>query len=201
MTKLKLCGMMTEQDAAFCNQVQPDLIGIVFAPGRKRTVTPEKAARIRRVLDRSIPAVGVFIDAQLSEITALADRRIIDFAQLHGSEDNAYISELRKRSNLLIIQAFRVQSEADIRNAERSEADIVLLDGGAGEGKAFDWSHLRNFRRPFFLAGGLDPVCVKDVIARYAPYGVDVSSGIETDGRKDLEKMQAFADAVRTAGA
>lgn len=197
MTKIKLCGMMSVQDAGYCNLVKPDLAGIIFAPGRMRTVTPNQAHCIRRALDRRIPAVGVFINAQIGEITALGDRGIIQLAQLHGSEDNAYIAELRKRSNLLIIQAIRVRSDADMQRAEKSDADILLLDGGAGEGRTFDWSHLRDFRRPYFLAGGLDAECVGQAIRDYAPYGVDVSSGIESDGRKDPIKMQAFVSAVR----
>ena len=200
MAKIKLCGLMTAQDAEYCNIVKPDLAGMVFAPGRRRTVSHEQAVTIRDALDASIPAVGVFIDARIAEIASLAERGIIQFVQLHGNEDNAYIYELRKNVDILIIQAFRVQSTTEMHSAERSDADIVLLDGGAGEGKEFNWKHLRYFTRPFFLAGGLNPIRVKHAIALHEPYGVDVSSGIETDGKKDLEKMQAFVDAVRSAG-
>jgi len=197
MAKIKLCGLMTEQDAQYCNIVKPDLAGMVFAPNRRRTVTAEQAVKIRKALDDSIPMVGVFVNAQIAEITELVERKIIQFVQLHGDEDNAYISDLRKQIGVPIIQAFRVQSTTEMHSAERSDADIVLLDGGAGDGKEFNWKHLRYFTRPFFLAGGLNPIRVKHAIALHEPYGVDVSSGIETDGKKDLEKMQAFVNAVR----
>ena len=166
---------MSAQDAEYCNIVKPDLAGMVFAPDRRRTVTHAQAKIIRDALDDSIPAVGVFIDAEISEITELVRAGIIQFVQLHGSEQNEYIRALRKQiENTPIIQAFRVQSETELLCAERSDADIVLLDGGAGEGKEFNWKHLRYFTRPFFLAGGLNPIRVKHAIALHEPYVSDL---------------------------
>ena len=122
---------------------------------------------------------------------------MIDIAQLHGSEDEEYLAELRKQTDKPLIRAFRIRTREDLDAAEKSPADFVLLDAGAGDGKTFDWDLLENFSRPCFLAGGLDPENVREAIERCRPYAVDVSSGIETNGFKDEAKMQAFVDKVR----
>ncbi len=197
MTRVKLCGIMTAAEAAWINKLEPEIAGMVFAPHHRRTVTREQAHLIRNTVSRSIPLAGVFADAPISEINEIADEGLIQFAQLQGHEDNTYIRDLRTETGLIIIQKFRVQSDTEMLAAERSDADLVLLDGGFGEGKPFNWQKLRYFTRPFFLAGGLDPARVKNTVALYEPYGVDVSEGIETDGQKDFEKMQAFMRAVR----
>ncbi len=122
---------------------------------------------------------------------------MIDIAQLHGGEDREYIKRLRKLTDKPLIQAFRIRAESDIANAGLSSADYVLLDSGAGTGKAFDWRLIQGFKKPFFLAGGLAPDNAGEAVRQLHPYGVDVSSGIETDGVKDKHKMAAFAAAVR----
>ena len=124
-----------------------------------------------------------------------------DLVQLHGSEDEAYIGRLRERTDKLIIRAFRVDGEEDIQRAQASTADYVLLDSGSGgTGKAFDRELLARMNRPYFLAGGLDAATVGEAVRRWRPYAVDVSSGIETDGKKDPEKMRTFVERVRCAG-
>ena len=125
---------------------------------------------------------------------------VIDVAQLHGSEDDDYIARLRALTGKPIFRAFKVKSEADLPAIENCAADLVLLDSGAGTGKTFDWSLVRSVQRPYFLAGGLDPDNVADAIAALHPYGVDVSSGIETDGVKDESKMAAFVAVARKEG-
>ena len=137
------------------------------------------------------------MDEDAERAAGLLNAGVIDLAQLHGHEDDAYVARLRHLTDRPVIRAFRVSSPADIRRAERSPADLVLLDAGAGGGAAFDWELLRAMRRPFFLAGGLDSENVGDAVALFRPFGVDVSSGIETGGVKDPVKMRAFAAAVK----
>ena len=122
---------------------------------------------------------------------------VIDIAQLHGHEDEAYISRLRSLAGMPVIQAFRVRNEEDALAAQSSPADAILLDAGAGDGKPFDWNWLRAVTRPYFLAGGLNPENVSRAVRDLKPFAVDVSSGIETDGFKDINKMRAFVRAVR----
>ena len=200
MTRLKLCGLMRAADAEAVNAVRPELAGIILSPGFRRSVTAETAAEIRRALDRLIPAVGVFVNAQIREITAFASRGIIQLVQLHGTEDDAYIWQLRRVCTLPIIKAFRIASADDLQKAERSDADLVLLGSGTGTGQTFEWSLLNGFPRPYFLAGGLTPENAAAAIEALHPYGVDVSSGIETDGQKDAEKIRRFAEIVRQSG-
>ena len=133
-------------------------------------------------------------------MAGLLDRGVIDVAQLHGSEDDAYIASLRVLTDKPIFRAFKIKSEDDLPAIESCTADLVLLDSGAGTGKTFDWSLVQSVRRLYFLAGGLDPENVADAIAALHPYGVDVSSGIETDGVKDEVKMAAFVAAARREG-
>lgn len=197
MTKIKICGLMTPQDAAFVNAVQPDFAGMILSPGFRRTVTRETAAAIRKALDAAIPAVGVFVDADPADIAAYVNSGIIQTVQLHGHEDAAYIEKLRQMTDAQIFQAFRIRSAADVQQAEQSAADMILLDSGTGTGKVFDWSLLSDIRRPYLLAGGLHPGNVAEAVAALHPAGVDVSSGVETDGRKDFAKIQAFVRAVR----
>lgn len=197
MTKIKICGLMSAQDAQYANEVRPDLAGMILAPKFRRTVSADTAREIRKALNPEIPAVGVFVNAQIQEITAFSERGIIQLVQLHGSEDAAYIRDLRMVCTLPVIQAFQIHTADDICRAEQSDADIVLLDAGTGTGKTFDHTLLDGFSRPYFLAGGLYPENAAALTAQYRPYGVDVSSGVETDGRKDFVKMQAFVNAVR----
>ena len=197
MTKIKICGLMTPQDAAFVNAVQPDFAGMILSPGFRRTVTRENAAAIREALDTAIPAVGVFVDADPADIAAYVNSGIIQTVQLHGHEDAAYIEKLRQMTDAQIFQAFRIRSAADVQQAEQSAADMILLDSGTGTGRVFDWSLLSDIRRPYLLAGGLHPGNVAEAVAALHSAGVDVSSGVETDGRKDFAKIQAFVRAVR----
>ena len=133
------------------------------------------------------------------QVAALLNTGVIDLAQLHGDEDEAYIQTLRGMTDKPIIQAFRIDSEADIAAARASSADLVLLDSGAGgTGTTFDWTLLRDIGRDWFLAGGLGADNAAQAVSRFHPYGVDVSSGIETDGLKDENKMTAFVRAVRS---
>lgn len=197
MTCIKLCGLSRGEDVLAVNRLRPEFVGFVFAPGSRRRVSPERAEALRALLSPGIRAVGVFVDQSPEEVADLLDRGIIQLAQLHGHEDGTYLRRLRSLTSKPIIQAFRVASEGDVRRASESQADYILLDSGAGSGSAFDWRILSGLRRPYFLAGGLGPDNVGKAVARLRLYGVDVSSGIETGGVKDPEKMAAFVAAVR----
>lgn len=200
MTKVKLCGLSRESDIAAVNKLKPDLVGFVFAKKSKRYVSPEQAEHLKSLLAPGILAAGVFVNEPVEAVAELLDRGVIDVAQLHGSEDDDYIARLRALTGKPIFRAFKVKSEADLPAIESCAADLVLLDSGAGTGKTFDWSLVRSVQRPYFLAGGLDPDNIADAIAALHPYGVDVSSGIETDGVKDESKMAAFVAAARKEG-
>lgn len=197
MTKIKICGLRREQDIRYANELMPDYIGFVFLKGKMRYVTFEEAAHLRSLLDPAIPAVGVFVNEPAENVIRLLQAGTIQIAQLHGQEDEAYIEELRRAGDHCIIRAFAVRSSEDIHRAFAFPADYPLLDNGKGTGETFDWSLFQEQEKPFFLAGGLSPENVKDAIECFHPYAVDVSSGVETDGFKDYEKMKAFMDAVR----
>ena len=196
MTKIKMCGLSRLCDIEYANEVKPEFIGFVFAEKSRRYVAPEKAYELRQKLDSRIIPVGVFVDADIDFIAELVNSRTIDIVQLHGSEDESYIKNLRKLVNVPIIQAFRIQKISDTEKAELSAADYVLLDSGKGSGKTFDHSLIENIKRPYFLAGGLTPENVGEISRRLEPYAVDASSSLETDGYKDINKMRAFADAL-----
>ena len=197
MTKIKLCGLSRTRDILAANQLRPEYIGFVFAPKSSRYISSEQARELKALLSPQIRAVGVFVNEGIDRVEELLNSGVIDLAQLHGSEDADYIRQLRTRTGKPVIQAFRITSEEDVKRAEHSMADHILLDAGAGTGTVFDWSMLQQIRRPYFLAGGLGPENVKGAVERLHPYAVDVSSGIETDGSKDTEKIAAFVTAVR----
>ncbi|MBO4627373.1 MAG: phosphoribosylanthranilate isomerase [Lachnospiraceae bacterium] len=213
MTQIKLCGLSRPQDIEAANALTPDYIGFVFAKKSRRYVSPETARALRAKLAPGIRAVGVFVDEPAESVAALLRDHIIDIAQLHGAEDEAYIEKLRTLTDAPIIKAFRLGSAteltpeeateqrqtqlATLREAAECNADYVLLDSGAGTGMVLNWELLRNFPKGYFLAGGLTPENVADAVRTLHPAAVDVSSGIETDKTKDAAKMRAFVRAVR----
>ncbi len=200
-TKIKFCGIRRREDIEMVNALQPDYVGFVFWPGSSRAVDEKTASALRKLLDSNIRTVGVFVDELPERAAGLVHRGVISVVQLHGHEDRAYIRQLR---GLLggsgeIWQACIVKSREELRTAAQSPADRLLFDAGRGAGEAFDWNLLRDFPLPYFLAGGLSADNVGEAIQRLHPYGVDVSSAIETDKVKDPEKMEAFYRAVREA--
>lgn len=197
MTKIKLCGLSRPQDIEAVNEQKPDYIGFVFAPKSRRYVTPEKARELKALLSPEIKAVGVFVDETPEKVAELLETGVIDLAQLHGKENEDYLQKLRALTDKPVIQAFLIQTEEDVQKAQNSSADYILLDSGAGSGTLLDWSLAARLQRPYFLAGGLTPHNVRAAVRILHPFAVDVSSGIETNGQKDKEKMAAFTAAVR----
>lgn len=198
MTRIKICGLTRPQDIACVNAARPDFCGfIVNFPQSRRSLTADQVRALRRYLAPGIVPVGVFVDRPPEEAAALLADGTLSVVQLHGHEDAAYISALRRLAPAgEIWQAFQVRSPADVERAMDSPADRVLLDSGQGSGRAFDWSLLARMDRPFLLAGGLTPENLKTAIRTLHPWGVDLSSGVETRGVKDPQKIQAAVDAV-----
>ncbi len=194
MTKIKICGLSRIQDIEAVNSALPDYIGFVFAKSR-RQVDNDTAAMLKRALDTRIKAVGVFVNEEITKIQELCRSGIIDMVQLHGDEDNGYIKSLRGAVNVPIIKGVRGGSDFNTTHANSFDCDYLLFDTYMGNeyggtGKSFDWSLLKNFKKPFFLAGGIDIKNIKTAIKTANPYCVDVSSGVETDGVKDETKIK-----------
>ncbi len=199
-TKIKFCGLMRECDILAANEIRPDYIGFVFAKKSRRYVAPDLARQLKTALDSGIKAVGVFVNETPEKVASLLSEGIIDIAQLHGQEDEVYISRLRALTDRPLIQAFRIDQKEDVEHALQSSADYILLDSGdGGTGTVFDWSLLKDIPRLWFLAGGLDSENVKEAVLKLHPFAVDVSSGIETEQKKDIEKMRSFAANLRSA--
>ncbi len=202
MTKIKICGLMRSEDIEAVNEAKPDFIGFVFAKGRKRTVTHETAARLKAMLIPQIKAVGVFLDNDADEVLSLANDGVIDIIQLHGNEDSEYIGYIRSHTDKPIIKAVSVRNAEDILLADKLEVDYLLLDtykknitGGTGE--VFDWNIIPKVSKPFFLAGGLNEDNIADAL-NCGAYCLDVSSGAETDGKKDKDKIINLVNTVRS---
>ena len=198
MTKIKMCGLRRPEDIEFANMVKPDYIGYVFAEKSKRYIATEKAAELTKLLDGDIVPVGVFVDETMENVIAAVKMGAVKMVQLHGSESEDFVSELKSRG-IPVIKAFQVGSAEDIAAAERSCADMVLLDSGKGSGQTFDWSLIGSIKRPYLLAGGITAENAAQAIRQLRPFGVDASSCLEPDGFKDIAKMKAFAQAVRAA--
>lgn len=196
-TKVKLCGMTRPEDILTVNKLKPDYVGFVFWPKSKRALSREQATELRELLSPDIPAVGVFVDEQPEVILSLVGEGVIQVAQLHGHETEETLNWLRERTDVPLWKAFKVQRPEDVVAANESSADLVLLDNGYGTGKTFDWALMKGVRRPFLLAGGLSPENAEEAMKQFHPYGLDVSSGIETNGVKDPEKMTDFVRRVR----
>ena len=197
MIKIKLCGLSRESEILTANDLLPDYIGFVLYPKSKRYVEEQRALKLKSLLVPEIRAVGVFVDEDIKRVAALLKEGLIDAAQLHGNEDDDYIKKLAAETGKPVIKAFRIHSLEDIGKAAASPADHILLDSGAGSGRVSDWELLKGMERPYFLAGGLSADNVAEAMDLLHPYGVDVSSGIETDGLKDIDKMRLFVKTVR----
>lgn len=201
MTKIKICGLFRPCDAEYVNEAMPDYAGFVFFEKSHRNVTMQQAAQLRKSIHPSIPAVGVFVNAPQEQIISLCREGVIQIVQLHGAESEEYIGRLKALiPSVSVWQAFRVRTPEDLTVAQQSTADLILLDNGYGTGETFDWSLISGMTRPFLLAGGLTPQNIPQAIARFAPYAVDISSGVETEKQKDRDKILAAVAVVRGTG-
>lgn len=216
--KVKMCGISKVETIPAVVEAKPDYMGLVFAPS-KRQVTVDQAKTLVEELhkqytkrynngaeqsnDDEIKTVGVFVNETLENLVTIATEVNLDVVQLHGDEDEAFIQSLKERTNVEVWKAVQIRSAADAEAWIDSSADMLLFDAyhkdeRGGTGEVFDWSCLDEFERPFMLAGGIDSTNVARAIRTVRPYGIDISSGIETDGVKDDEKIKAFTNIVRT---
>lgn len=197
--KIKLCGMFRDCDIDYANEARPDYIGfIVMFPKSHRNIDLETALRLKSRLDPDIKSVAVSVNAPLEKFAEFALSGAVDILQCHGNEDAEYIAKLRELTGVPIFKAVKVTSAEDVQKADESGADFLLLDSGTGSGKIFDHSLIpKGIKTPFFLAGGLTPENVKEAARKIQPFGVDMSSGIETDKLKDRAKMLAAVSQIR----
>ena len=195
--KIKICGLTRPEDTACVNRLLPDYIGFVCWPGSRRFVSEEQAARLKAALSPEIRAVGVFVDAPVEEITALLQKGVIDMAQLHGEESEEDVCRIRELTGKPVIRAVKVGCRRDVEEWQGSAADYLLFDSGMGSGRTFDWNLLKEVKRPYFLAGGLGADNLEQVLAQVQPYGVDLSSSVETGGYKDPQKMRRVMEVIR----
>lgn len=201
-TKIKLCGMFRECDIEYVNEAKPDYIGfIVMFPKSHRNIDLETALRLKSRLSPEIKSVAVSVNAPVKLFAEFAKRGAAELLQCHGDEDADYIARLRELTDVPIIKAVKVTKAADIEAAQKLGADYLLLDSGTGSGVTFDHSLIdpQKIRVPFFLAGGLTPENIGQAVREIRSYGVDLSSGIETDKLKDREKILAAVREVRNA--
>ena len=198
MVKIKICGLKRLEDIEIANRYRPDYIGFVFAQS-KRQVTHDLARRLKDNLDPDITAVGVFVDSTAEEILELYDDGTIDMVQLHGSESEEFILNLKEKTNckLKIIKAIEMYDGIDITEYDDSKADYLLFDSGRGSGKTFDWNLIRkNLKKDFFIAGGLTSQNINEAIDQFNPYAVDLSSSLEVNGFKDEYKIREIMEVI-----
>ncbi len=202
MTKIKICGLRRQEDIESVNLMEPDYVGFVFAKS-KRQISAKEAGTLKGMLKPNIKVVGVFVNEEISKIFELVKEGIIDLVQLHGDEDAEYIKHLTSCTSAQIIKAIRVKDQESLTHVKQLPGDYLLFDtyrreqyGGSGE--RFDWSLLSNIDRRYFLAGGINTSNVEIAIRLTKPYGIDISSGVETDGYKDRDKIIDFVNKVRT---
>jgi len=184
------------------NEALPDYIGFVFAESR-RQISPETAAQLKSVLDSKITAVGVFVNERIELIADICGRGIVDIIQLHGDENEEYIRALRQKVSKPIINAIRVKNTDSLNIASQLPCDFLLLDAYSdksygGAGKTFDWRSAKSIDIPFFLAGG---ICIDNAelaLGIAKPYCLDVSSGVETNGLKDRNKIKQLVNLMRS---
>lgn len=192
MTKVKICGLSTKEAVKTAVSAGADYIGFVFAPS-KRQVSVEQATELAKFIPSHIQKVGVFVSPSRAELLEAVDKVGLDFVQVHGKVVDKLFENLPCGS----IQAVQVDEGGHVPN---SQADYLLFDAPvAGSGQTFDWGQLdtTELAQPFFIAGGLNEDNVARAIQHFSPFAVDVSSGVETDGQKDHEKIRRFIERVK----
>ena len=199
-TELKICGLSRLEDIVAVNRHGADYAGFVFFAKSKRYVDPYKANELIELLRADIKPVGVFMDEPIDNVVRIARLTGVELVQLHGHESDEYVEYIKRTLDRPVIKAYKASEEGALERAANSNADYVMIDSGAGSGKKFDWNILKDFKRDYFLAGGLDPESVGEAISLLEPFAVDVSSGVETDGIKDEVKIANFIKAVKYGG-
>ncbi len=203
--KIKLCGIRRFEDISYVNEFKPDYIGFVFAQS-KRQISADFAAKLKAKLDGGIKTVGIFVNSSLKETAHTAEKAGLDVIQLHGDENESFISSLRNITDCEIWKAVRIRTAEDIINGESMDADKLLLDsyspesyGGTGKRADLDIIKKANIKTTFFLAGGLNKDNIISALRCVSPFGADISGGIETNGFKDKNKIKEIINLVRSA--
>lgn len=201
-TKIKICGLTRVQDIEYVNEALPDYIGFVFAESRRK-ISPDAALQLKNLLNPKIKAVGVFVNESINTISSICNAGIIDIVQLHGDEDKKYIASLHKYIDNPVIKALKVKGSDSLEKAEHFNCDFLLLDSFSdkeygGTGKPFDWELVKSINKPFFLAGGICSENAKAALLSLKPYCLDASSGVETNGFKDKNKILDLVKIVRS---
>ncbi|MFV0395048.1 MAG: phosphoribosylanthranilate isomerase [Coprobacillaceae bacterium] len=195
MKQIKICGLSRKEDIKYVNKYKPQYIGIVFA-NSKRQVTLEQAKYLYDLLDSDIIAVGVFVNEELNRVVEIVNSGCIDIVQLHGQEDADYIQKLKQQCTIKIIKAINVKQKEDMKNIHY-DVDYYLLDGAtSGSGESFDWSYITTLDKPYFLAGGIS-LDNLDKALLVPSYGIDISSGVETNSSKDEKKIKEVIRRIR----
>lgn len=199
MTHIKICGIRRPEDIELVNRYRPDFVGfIIDFPKSHRSITLQEVRSLTKKLESGITKVGVFVNQPIEKVILLLKENTIDIAQLHGNESADYIRQVQKETGKEVIKAFEIHSEDDFKKALLSPADYLLLDQGKGGGTTFDWSLIKEIPdKPWFLAGGLSAENLRNAIKTIKPWGVDISSGVETDGCKDEKKIREVMKIVK----
>jgi len=194
---IKICGLTQPWDIDAVNIAKPDYIGFVFADSRLQ-INPFQAENLKKRLSPDITPVGVFVNETIDNIISIIRRDIIHVVQLHGDETENYIETLKSLTDKPVIKAVSVLKAGDVQKWLGTCADYILLDNkGGASGQPFDWNLIGEVNRKFFLAGGLNTQNIQSAIERLNPYGVDISTGVETNGAKDKEKVIAIIRRIR----
>lgn len=198
--KVKMCGLRRIEDIEYANEVRLDYIGFIFAD-TWRKISIETAVKLKKALNPEIKAVGVFVNESMDVMVQMAKEVPLDIIQLHGDETEEVITGLREKTGLEIWKAARVRAAEDIEKVQKLSADKILLDsfsedayGGTGKLMNVSLIEQASIEKPFFVAGGLTIENTGNIIKRIDPYGIDISSGIETEKKKDLDKMKKIME-------
>ncbi|ENH97700.1 N-(5'-phosphoribosyl)anthranilate isomerase [Gracilibacillus halophilus YIM-C55.5] len=200
MVQVKICGLKHETAVRAAVDVGADFLGFVFAHS-KRQVSVEQAKQLAQNVPSHVKKVGVFVNEELSSIQHAITEAGLDYVQLHGDESPAFCQQI----GVPVIKAFQVISTEDVEQIGAYDCAYYLLDSPAGKyrggnGETFDWTLTKQYdflNKRVILAGGLRQDNVQEAIDEVQPTAVDVSSGVETDGEKDVEKIQAFINTVK----
>lgn len=208
--KIKICGIRRHQDIEYVNEFLPDYIGFIFAKS-KRQITSSECLVLKKELDPSIKTVGVFVNESLEKVISTTLVANLDVIQLHGDETKEYILDLKNKlknspslKDTLVWKAIRVKGKKDIISGDKLPVDCLLLDSFSkqaygGTGKTIDLDIIKHstIKNQFFLAGGLNIDNILNTLSEVSPYGVDISSGVETDGFKDKNKIEKIINCIR----
>ncbi|MFC4078081.1 phosphoribosylanthranilate isomerase [Salinithrix halophila] len=210
-TTVKICGLRRPEDVEGLAGLDLDAAGFILVPGRKRTVSMKTASDLVKRLPRGIASIGVMMDPSEEEVDRWLSAVSFDRIQLHGEESAVFCRRLKERFHLPIIKVFHIGQKGPVDTPEEYApwVDGVLLDSSVGDrrggtGRPFDWEAIPTVRQqwkkvgvPVWVAGGLHPGNVGELLMRYAPDGVDTSSGVETAGKKQRDRMAQFVERVR----